>query len=200
MDAVVGVRGVEGAAVGGEHGGEVINPFDMVLLRVGFEAGVQGIDLLGGVSDFLAPGESGGGEDRAENRANLVRFGELDHGDDVAEGIILVIFALVEGDVVAAAEDDDGLGLEVYDIAPETQNHLGGDFAADAALDHLVVVEETGSSFRAPALGDGVADKNDTAFSPGRDGRILPVEPVIMNEILCRKAAYRKDSDRNSDY
>ena len=185
MDAVVGIGGVERDAVFGDHGGEVVDILDAVLRAVGAKAGVERLDLCGSVLDLGPPGELGGGKNRAHDGTDLVGLGQLDHRDDVAEGVVFVVVALVEGYVVAAAKDHYRLCSKVDDVVPEAENHLGCHFAADAALDHLVVVEESGSAFGPPAFGDRVTHENDAPLGALRHRGIFAVEMIIVNEILC---------------
>ena len=216
-DGVAGLVGVD--AVGAEVFGQAILgvlhrgvevDVDVVLLGgVALDPGIEGVDLRRGLHAALPPVVDGG-EDGAEDDADVVGGGEVGHGGEVVLNLVEGFGAGVAGDVVGSGEDDDGFGLKVDDVLAEAEEHLRGGLAADAAVDvglaGKVLVE-------VPALGDGVAHEDDALFTGrgraefgvgiaevGEPGEVTEHEGVVLTPVGVVGVAGRRKLLRRCDF
>ncbi len=171
MDGVAGEFGTDTAVRAGEDG-RVVHIGDAVTEAVGLQAGVQLDHFLEGVGHFRPPAQFVRGEQGADDRSDVVVEGQFHHALDVGEGGVFVVgVAEVHRDVIDSGEKDEGTCADVQHVRPETEQHLRGDFSADAPADEAGPLEEF-RPLAGPAVGDGIPVQDDAGALRGFEGGI----------------------------
>ncbi len=142
-----------------DHGGEVIDVDKAFFPGEGFYTLIEFNDELGWFN-IGRPRKPVGGEHGTKQHADFFGTSQLCHGDDVVLNHVNSRRAGVTGDIVDTGKDHNDAGVEIDHILSESQEHLWGGLAADAAIDIRLAFEEFGA-MAGPAFGDRVAHKDD---------------------------------------
>ena len=161
MDGVTGVFGTD-FSVGTGQDGSIVDEGDAMALAIGLQAGVKGLHLLEGIGDFRPPAKFIGRKEGADNRANAVVPGQVNHTEDIGIGKLLYVrISHILGDVIDTPQKNEGRSMDIKDILPETEQHLGRFFSADTPADKTGFGKEI-RALGSPAVGDGISIQYNT--------------------------------------
>ena len=151
----------------------IIYEFDAVAVGICADHVVHLVDRRRHVPELRPPRECGGRGQGAENRLDVVQFRKFAHRLDIAHYPFYGNRAVVAGDVVDSGKDYDLLRIKVYDILPETDDHLACRLSADPASQEIVLLEEI-RILPGPCISNGIPVKDCS-----RTGGILSLVRLI---------------------
>jgi len=180
MDIVFAESGLHSLVSVGE-GGEIIYVCDFIGGSIGTEAGIELAHACAEIGGWI-PRAMVAGEQGAEHDFYAVKLGKFAHRIDVACSIVDADVAVVAGQVVDTAQNDDHFGIKSDDVLAKSYQQLRGCLSAYASAEVAVFGEE-GAVPYVPHFDDGVAEKYGGRAEVFCDGLHANVARVVFIEL-----------------